>query len=92
MKRCKRGLREEEQILRRDSVLQQYRNAFAGFSQDELLLLDGIVLEDRTPRRQAVEQLFGQIPGLGFFSHDGGEYAELRDAVASRVASQAADD
>jgi len=43
-----RGLREEEQLLRRDSVLQQYRNAFAGFSQDELLLLDGVVMEDRT--------------------------------------------
>ncbi len=40
-----RGLREEEQAQRSEAILHAYSNAFAGFSADELLLLDGIVSE-----------------------------------------------
>jgi hypothetical protein len=38
-----RGLREEEQLQRSETILQSYKKAFAGFSAEELLLLDGIV-------------------------------------------------
>ena len=46
-----RGLREEEQIQRSDAVLEAYKQAFAGFTPDELLLLDGILTEERQPRK-----------------------------------------
>ena len=40
-----RGLWEEEQGKRSAAILHAYSKAFAGFSADELLLLDGIVTE-----------------------------------------------
>ena len=48
-----RGLREEEQIQRSETVLRAYKKAFAGFSADELLLLDGIVTEEVPPEKPA---------------------------------------
>jgi len=48
-----RGLREEEQIQRSESVLESYKKAFAGFSSDELLLLDGILTEEPQPEKAA---------------------------------------
>ena len=44
-----RGLREQEQGQRSDAILQAYSKAFADFSDDELLLLDGIVTEEQMP-------------------------------------------
>ncbi|MBI4908437.1 MAG: hypothetical protein HY820_32735 [Acidobacteria bacterium] len=46
-----RGLREEEQNLRSDAILRSYRKAFAGFSPEELLLLDGILVEETVEPR-----------------------------------------
>lgn len=48
-----RGLREEEHIQRSEAVLQSYKKAFAGFSADELLRLDGILTEERPPEKPA---------------------------------------
>ncbi len=42
-----RGLREEEQMQQAETVWQMYQQAFAGFSEEELMLLDGIVLAPR---------------------------------------------
>jgi post-segregation antitoxin (ccd killing protein) len=39
------GLRLESDRQRRDEILSNYRKAFAGFSEDELAILDGIMLE-----------------------------------------------
>jgi post-segregation antitoxin (ccd killing protein) len=39
------GLRLENARHRRDQILNNYRKAFAGFSTDELAILDGIILE-----------------------------------------------
>ncbi len=39
------GLRMEDARHRRSQVLDNYRKAFAGFSADELAILDGIILE-----------------------------------------------
>ena len=47
-----RGLREEEMARRSESILQGYRNAFAGFSEEELLLLDGIVMKEEPVEAQ----------------------------------------
>jgi hypothetical protein len=44
-----RGLREQEQGQRSEAILQAYSTAFAGFTDDELLLLDGIVAEEHIP-------------------------------------------
>ncbi|MBS1829736.1 MAG: hypothetical protein JST93_30835 [Acidobacteria bacterium] len=46
-----RGLREEVQALRKETILQSYRKAFTGFSPEELLLLDGIVAEPHPTKR-----------------------------------------
>lgn len=46
-----RGLREEEQAQRSEAVLKAYSRAFASFSADELLLLDGVVSERQTPEK-----------------------------------------
>lgn len=43
-----RGLREEELTKRSEAIMDAYKNAFAGFSDLELLLLDGVVLEELT--------------------------------------------
>ena len=47
-----RGLREEEFTRRSESILQAYSNAFAGFSAEELLMLDGIVFEESAPEKR----------------------------------------
>lgn len=39
------GLRVESDKRRRDQILDNYRKAFAGFSADELSILDGVILE-----------------------------------------------
>lgn len=41
-----RGLREEEQAQRSEAIVRAYSKAFADFSNEELLLLDGIVTEE----------------------------------------------
>jgi post-segregation antitoxin (ccd killing protein) len=41
------GLRIHAGAQRAEQVLSAYRKAFAGFSDEEILLLDGIVLEPR---------------------------------------------
>ena len=46
-----RGLREEEQLQRSEMILESYKKAFTGFSAEELLLLDGIILETKTRPR-----------------------------------------
>ena len=44
-----RGLKEEEHLQRSESIIKAYKKSFAGFSTDELLLLDGILTEERAP-------------------------------------------
>lgn len=44
-----RGLRDEEQTQRSELLMEAYSKAFAGFSEDELLLLDGVVSEEHVP-------------------------------------------
>jgi hypothetical protein len=39
------GLRLESVRHRRNQILENYRQAFAGFSEDELAILDGVILE-----------------------------------------------
>ena len=39
------GLRLEDARHRRNQILDNYRKAFAGFSEDELAILDGVILE-----------------------------------------------
>ncbi len=39
------GLRLQMAAQRRDEVLEQYRKAFSGFSDEEISILDGIILE-----------------------------------------------
>ena len=51
-----RGLREEEQAQRSEAILQAYSKAFAGFSSDELLLLDGIVGEELQAEKHVPEK------------------------------------
>jgi hypothetical protein len=41
------GLRLEDAKKRRDEILQNYRTAFEGFSEDELSILDGVMLEPK---------------------------------------------
>jgi hypothetical protein len=38
-------LRLESARHRRNQILQNYRTAFTGFSEDELAILDGVILE-----------------------------------------------
>jgi hypothetical protein len=47
----RRGLSEHEQAQRSKAILHAYSKAFAGFSADELLLLDGIVSEALTAEK-----------------------------------------
>ncbi len=54
-----RGLWEEGQAQRSEAILHEYSKAFAGFSADELLLLDGIVSEElpsgkHTPEKRRI--------------------------------------
>lgn len=51
-----RGLLEERQGRRSEAILQAYAKAFADFSDDELLLLDGIVTEEHAPDRLTAEK------------------------------------
>jgi Post-segregation antitoxin CcdA len=44
------GLRQQTATERSDEILQRYQKAFSGFRDEEMLLLDGIVLE-RPSRR-----------------------------------------
>jgi hypothetical protein len=39
------GLQLESAKHRRNQILENYRTAFAGFSKDELAILDGVILE-----------------------------------------------
>jgi hypothetical protein len=39
------GLRLETARHRRNQILEDYRRAFTGFSEDELAILDGVILE-----------------------------------------------
>jgi hypothetical protein len=39
------GLRLEGARHRRNQILESYRTAFTGFSEDELAILDGVILE-----------------------------------------------
>ena len=43
------GLRLEIARHGRHQILQNYRTAFAGFSEDELAILDGVILEPLSP-------------------------------------------
>ena len=45
----RRGLWEEEQAQRSEALVQAYSKAFANFSEDELLLMDGVVTEEHLP-------------------------------------------
>ena len=50
-----RSLREEEGLRRSEAIVEAYKKAFEGFSPDELLLLDGVVLgppEPEAPHRR----------------------------------------
>ncbi len=44
------GLRRQTEAEQRDRILESYRKAFTGFSNEELAILDGVILEPR-PRR-----------------------------------------
>ena len=46
------GLELEHAKQRSDQILDSYRKAFAGFSPDELAILDGIILEPPRPGRR----------------------------------------
>ena len=50
-----RGLREEEIAKRSQAVMQGYSKAFAGFSAEELLLLDGVVMQ-ALPRKKPLKR------------------------------------
>jgi len=39
------GLQLESARHRRNKILEHYRTAFTGFSEDELAILDGVILE-----------------------------------------------
>jgi hypothetical protein len=42
------GLRLQMAAERREEVLENYRKAFSGFSDDEMSILDGVILEPGT--------------------------------------------
>ena len=50
-----RGLREDEQARRSSAVWQTYSKAFSGFSEDELAVLDGIMMEAPAQGRKALK-------------------------------------
>jgi len=39
------GLRVQEASERSEQILEAYRKAFAGFSEEEMAILDGVILE-----------------------------------------------
>lgn len=45
------GLRMHAAAERSDEILSAYKRAFAGFSDEEMLVLDGVLLDPRSPRR-----------------------------------------
>jgi hypothetical protein len=45
------GLQLESARQRRSQILDNYRKAFAGFTEDELAILDGVMLEPVAGRR-----------------------------------------
>ena len=45
------GLRTHSAVERSEQVLNAYKKAFRGFSDEELLVLDGVVLEPAARRR-----------------------------------------
>jgi hypothetical protein len=45
------GLRVHASIQRSEEVLKAYQQAFSGLSQEELMILDGIILEHATARQ-----------------------------------------
>ena len=51
-----RGLWEEGHAQRSEAILHAYSKAFAGFSSDELLLLDGIVSEELPAEKHIPEK------------------------------------
>lgn len=51
-----RGLWEEEQAQRSEAILHAYSKAFAGFSADQLLLLDGVVSEELPAEKHIPEK------------------------------------
>ena len=44
------GLRQQTATVRSEEILERYQQAFSGFNEEEMLLLDGVVLE-RPSRR-----------------------------------------
>ena len=46
------GLQLESARHRRNQILENYRKAFTGFSEDELAILDGVILEPVGPGRR----------------------------------------
>jgi hypothetical protein len=46
------GLRVPAAALRSEEVLKAYQQAFAGFSDEEMMILDGIILEPAPARRR----------------------------------------
>jgi hypothetical protein len=46
------GLRLENARSRRKQILDAYRTAFAGFNEDELAILDGVILEPVSPGKR----------------------------------------
>lgn len=46
------GLRLHAARDRRDEVINAYKQAFAGFSEDEISILDGVILEARAGTRR----------------------------------------
>ena len=44
------GLRLQTAAERRDEVLESYKRAFSGFSDEEMSILNGVVIESRTER------------------------------------------
>jgi len=46
------GLQAENAKQRSDQILDNYRKAFSGFSQDDLAILDGVMLAPVVARRR----------------------------------------
>jgi hypothetical protein len=46
------GLRLETVRRRRNQILENYRAAFTGFSEDEIAILDGVILEPASAGRR----------------------------------------
>jgi hypothetical protein len=50
------GSHFENAKQRADQTLENYRNAFSGFSEDELAILDGVMLEPVIPARRPLRR------------------------------------